>query len=516
VLVLGEALVDRFADGSVVGGAPFNVARSLAAFGVPTTMVTRIGRQDDDGASVLASALRFGLHDGAIQRDDVRPTGVVTVVERGKPRLSFWQIVNMNVGFFGIQFSFGLQQSNMSPIYSYLGADEASLPLLWLAGPMTGLLVQPVIGAMSDRTVSRWGRRTPYFLIGAILCSLGLLADAVQRHAVDGCRPAVDPRRGQQRDDGALPRLRERPPRARAALAGLPHAERLHRPGADAGYLAPSILVWLGMNKDAVGANHIPQVTMTAFLIGAVLSFTTVWWSVRSCPSCRSPRPRRPRCERARAAWRHAGRDRGRHPRDAAHDAAAVVDEAVPVVRDDVLLDLHRATRWRARCSALPIRRPRAFATPGCSTARSAASTTSWPSSPPSRWCRSRAARRRSRARGLPGAGRHRHVGDPGDPDKAWLFVPMIGVGLAWASIMGNPYVLLAGSIPPERAGVYMGIFNMFIVIPMLIQMVTLPLFYQALLGGDPANVIRLAGALLLCAAVAVLFVDTRPENPRA
>jgi fructokinase len=82
VLVLGEALVDRFADGSVVGGAPFNVARSLAAFGVPTTMVTRIGRQDDDGASVLASALRFGLHDGAIQRDDVRPTGVVTVVER--------------------------------------------------------------------------------------------------------------------------------------------------------------------------------------------------------------------------------------------------------------------------------------------------------------------------------------------------------------------------------------------------------------------------------------------------
>lgn len=82
VLVLGEALVDRFADGPVVGGAPFNVARSLAAFGVPTTMVTRIGRQDDDGVRVLDSALRFGLHDGAIQRDDVRPTGVVTVVER--------------------------------------------------------------------------------------------------------------------------------------------------------------------------------------------------------------------------------------------------------------------------------------------------------------------------------------------------------------------------------------------------------------------------------------------------
>ena len=93
---------------------------------------------------------------------------------RARMRLS--QILNMNFGFFGIQFSFGLQQANMSPIYSYLGADEASLPLLWLAGPMTGLLVQPIIGALSDRTTSRLGRRTPYFLIGAIICSLCLIA----------------------------------------------------------------------------------------------------------------------------------------------------------------------------------------------------------------------------------------------------------------------------------------------------------------------------------------------------
>ena len=85
----------------------------------------------------------------------------------GKPRLSLLRIIEMNVGFFGLQFSFGLQQANMGPIYGFLGADEATMPLLWLAGPMTGLLVQPIIGAMSDRTQSRWGRRTPYFLIGA-------------------------------------------------------------------------------------------------------------------------------------------------------------------------------------------------------------------------------------------------------------------------------------------------------------------------------------------------------------
>jgi maltose/moltooligosaccharide transporter len=82
----------------------------------------------------------------------------------------------------------------------------------------------------------------------------------------------------------------------------------------------------------------------------------------------------------------------------------------------------------------------------------------------------------------------------PSITDRALLFLPMIGVGLAWASIMGNPYVMLAGSIPPERVGVYMGIFNMFIVIPMMIQIFTLPLYYRSLLGGNPENVIRLAG----------------------
>ncbi len=94
--------------------------------------------------------------------------------------------------------------------------------------------------------------------------------------------------------------------------------------------------------------------------------------------------------------------------------------------------------------------------------------------------------------------------------DKAWLFLPMIGVGMAWGSIMGNPYVMLAGSIPPERTGVYMGIFNMFIVIPMMIQIFTLPLYYKTLLGGDPQNAIRLGGALMICAAIATLWVKTR------
>ncbi len=93
-----------------------------------------------------------------------------------KPPLQFWQIVNMSIGFFGIQFGWSLQMSNMSAIYEYLGAKADQLPLLWLAAPMTGLLIQPIIGHLSDHTWGRLGRRRPYFLSGAILSSLALIA----------------------------------------------------------------------------------------------------------------------------------------------------------------------------------------------------------------------------------------------------------------------------------------------------------------------------------------------------
>src|SRR5438046_1767720 len=92
-----------------------------------------------------------------------------------KPRLSFWQIWNMSFGFIGIQFGWGLQMANMSPIYKYLGASDAQIPMLWLAAPLTGFIVQPIIGAMSDRTWGPLGRRRPYFLVGAVLSSLALV-----------------------------------------------------------------------------------------------------------------------------------------------------------------------------------------------------------------------------------------------------------------------------------------------------------------------------------------------------
>src|SRR5271166_6370028 len=92
-----------------------------------------------------------------------------------KPRLSFWQIWNMSFGFLGIQFGWGLQMANMSAIYEYLGARPDQIPILWLAAPLTGLIVQPIIGHMSDRTWNRLGRRRPYFLTGALLSSAALI-----------------------------------------------------------------------------------------------------------------------------------------------------------------------------------------------------------------------------------------------------------------------------------------------------------------------------------------------------
>ena len=431
------------------------------------------------------------------------------------PPLSFRQIVEMNVGFLGLQFSFGLQQSSMSPIYSYLGADEAALPLLSLAGPMTGLLVQPIVGALSDRTASRWGRRTPYFLIGAVLCSLSLLAmphssalwmaasllwilDAANNITMEPYRAYVSDRLPTHQH--ALGYLTQ------SAFTGL--AQTLS-------YLAPSILVWAGMNKDVVGDNHIPQITMVAFVIGALLSLSTIVWSIFRVPELPLPPAQKaailaqsrsplatlreirdaivemPRAMRQLAVmkffqwygmvcyWQYVVYSIGRSLFDTA-------DPTSTGFRDAVLLNgqiggFYNAVAFVAAFAMVPFTR------------------------------RFGAGRMHAFCLTLAGLGM---LWLPNIHDRALLFVPMIGVGLGWASIMGNPYVMLARSIPPERTGVYMGIFNMFIVIPMLIQSVTLPLFYRPLLGGDPRHVLMLAGALLIAAAVATLFVRVPETAP--
>lgn len=432
-----------------------------------------------------------------------------------KPHLSFSQILNMNVGFLGIQFSFGLQQANMSPIYQMLGAEGKDLPYLWLAGPITGLLVQPIIGAMSDRTTHRWGRRTPYFLIGALLCSLGLLAmpfspalwfaagllwilDAANNVTMEPYRAYVSDRlREEQHASGFL---------TQASFTGL--AQTL-------AYLTPSLLVFFGMNKDALGANGIPVVTTLAFIVGALLSFTTVWWSVRKVPELPLP---------AQEMARLRALPRGMGP--ALAEIWSAVREMPPTMRRLWWMALFQ---WYGMMCywiyIVPTLAATVFGTddPHSAGFRDAAllngqvggfynavafvaafAMVPFTKRLGAKWVHAFALL--AAAAGMWAL--------PGIRGEGWLlFVPMVGIGLAWGSIMGNPYVLLAGSIPPERAGVYMGIFNMFIVIPMLIQAVTLPLVYDSLLGGRPENVIRLAGVLLALAALCVLAVKS-PKSP--
>lgn len=444
-----------------------------------------------------------------------------------KPRLPLLRIIEMNLGFLGLQFSFGLQQGNMVPIYSWLGANEATLPILQLAGPMTGLLVQPLIGAMSDRTNSRFGRRTPYFLIGAIMCSLGLFLmphsatllmaasllwflDAGNNITMEPYRAYVSDRLDEsQHEIGFL---------TQSAFTGL--AQCL-------AFLTPSILVyWFGFNPNAVDAHNIPDITHIAFLVGAILSISTILWSVLRVPELplseeeKARIDAKPKSMRATLSeiwlaivempqamrqmawmslfqwygfsiyWSYAVLSIGRSIFDTADKTSDAFREAtltaqqlgafynfiaffaafamVPLARRYGARLLHMGCLTLAGISLLYL----PHVTGGESTSGVFG------------------------ALAMPQLGAH-----------AQLLLVAFGMGLGWASIMGNPYVILAGSVPPERTGVYMGIFNMMIVIPMLINGLTFPLLYGPLLGGDSRNAITFAGILLLCAAITMFWV---------
>ncbi|MBB3471894.1 MFS transporter [Sphingomonas sp. BK345] len=425
-----------------------------------------------------------------------------------RPRLSLARIVEMNLGFLGLQFSFGLQQANMAPIYGYLGADEATLPLLWLAGPVTGLLVQPLIGAMSDRTTSRLGRRTPYFLVGAVLCSLCLFAmpysralwiaasllwvlDAANNVTMEPYRAYVGDRLApDQRPTGFL---------TQSAFTGL--AQTLS-------YLAPSLLVWFGLDKDAVDANGIPDITRIAFVIGAVLSLSTIMWSVWRVPELPLPVEERARLEAEPLTLRSALADLrtalAEMPRPMRQLALAMLCQWYAMfaywqfIAFALARSLHGtadATSRAFRDTALTVGQLGAFYNAVAFVAAIALM-------PLAR----RHGAKRVHACCLAASGAAM-MAIPAIGQEAWLYVAMVGIGIGWAGMMGNPYVMLTDMIPPERNGVYMGIFNMFIVIPMMIESLSIPLFYHNLLGGDARAVLVLAGVLMLLGAVATVMV---------
>ena len=424
-------------------------------------------------------------------------------------RLTMWRIVEMNIGFFGLQFSFGLQQANMTPIYRFLGAGEGTMPLLWLAGPMTGLLIQPLIGAMSDRTISRFGRRTPYFLVGAIICSLCLLAmpyspalwaaaallwllDAGNNVTMEPYRAYVADRlQPDQQPVGFL---------TQSAFTGLAQC---------ASYGAPSLLAAFGVSTALHEGNGIPAIVKIAFLIGAVLSIGSIAWSVWRVPEL-PLEPEEVAAIRAQPAGLRA----------ALSEIGAAIAAMPPAMRQ---LAVAMLCQWYAmfvywQYISLSVSQSVYGTTAADSSAYVDATLLSQRMGVVYNavaflgalllipFVRRFGARTAHVLCLLASAAAMIAVAQIGDP--TWLHLPMIGIGLGWAGMMGNTYVMLASAIPPERNGVYMGIFNMFIVIPMLIETVTMPLVYQPLLGGDPRHAIMLAGVLMLAGAVATMRVS--------
>ena len=438
-------------------------------------------------------------------------------MESTRPRLSLLRILEMNLGFLGLQFSFGLQQANMGPIWGYLGAKEADFSWLGIAGPLTGLIVQPIIGVMSDRTGGRWGRRTPYFLIGALMCSLGLflmplsnavlmafslmfLLDVGNNVTMEPYRAYVNDRLSpDQRGWGFL---------SQSAFTGL--AQTL-------AYLAPSILVGLGISQTAAVRGTIPQFVLISFWIGAFLSLGTIVWSILRVPELPLSD-----AEKARivALPKGVGATFG--------EIFGAVKDMPQQMRTMTWMSLFQ---WYAMCGLW------GYATNAV--ARTAFHTADNQSADfqlaqllygkvgalynfvafLTAFMMPLVAKRMGAARlhavclvclafGL--------LALPMIENKALIFLPALGLGIGWASIMGNPYIVLANSIPPERTGVYMGLFNVMICAPMLIYAATMRLIYEPLLGGDPRNVLRLSGVLMLCAAIAVWRVREAEQTPVA
>jgi maltose/moltooligosaccharide transporter len=403
----------------------------------------------------------------------------------------------------------------MGPIYGFLGADEATMPLLWLAGPMTGLIIQPIVGAMSDRTNTRMGRRTPYFLIGAVICTLSLFAmpysstlwmaasllwilDAGNNITMEPYRAYMADRLApDQRSTGFL---------TQSAFTGL--AQTLS-------YLAPSLLTAV-VARDVLDANGIPVIVRIAFIIGAILSISTIVWSVfrvRELPlspeeeadlvakplTIRStfaeigaairemPRPMRQLagamlCQwyAMFAYWQYITFAVGRSIYNTSDPASTAFREATLTAQQAGAI--YNFIAFLGALALIPVVK--------------------------------RFGARHVHAVCLAASGAAMLM-IPGASTPAALFVLMLGIGIGWAGMMGNTYVMLADCIPPQRNGIYMGIFNLFIVIPMLIQTLTMPLIYRPLLGGDPRHVLMLGGVLMLAGALATLLVDAGHRQPR-
>ncbi|ACB74152.1 MFS transporter [Opitutus terrae] len=424
--------------------------------------------------------------------------------------LALAEIIKMSFGFLGIQFGWGLQMANMSAIYQYLGASESEIPLLWLAAPVTGLIVQPIVGYYSDRTWTRLGRRRPYFLVGAILASFALLAmpnsstlwmaagllwvlDASVNISMEPFRAFVG--------DLLPPEQRKVGFAMQSLLIGL-------------GAILSSALPWLltnvfGMAPGTASADSpIPLVVHVSFYIGAVVFITAVLYTVLTTPE--HPPADLAAFEREKAAsagaW-HAVVEIFRGLRD-----TPPIMRRLAVVQFFTWLGLFCLWIYFAPAIA----RSLFGGTPGSpeyqrgvewggvcfATYNGVAFAFSFALIPLARRYSARAIHRAcltAAALGLLAVGVWQH--------PTLLLISMLGVGIGWASILSMPYALLANVIPPARMGFYMGVFNFFIVLPQIVASAGLGFVVAHGFGGQALYAVLLGGASLVIAALALSLV---------
>ena len=425
-----------------------------------------------------------------------------------KPKLTFANIINMNVGFFGIQYSFGLQQSAVNPIYDMLGASPDQIPILNLAGPMTGLLIQPIIGAMSDKTWSpKFGRRKPYFFIGAVMCSLALflypfssslwMAAGLLWLLDVGNNTAMEP--------------------YRAFIA-----DKLDSSQQPTGFQAQSFFTGLGQTLVNVSIFVFPMIFLgtkgslptwvyASFFLGAICSVGSVWWSMRttaeipptdeelaemkSSPlSLLTPFKEIPKAimEMPKVMWQLALVYLFQWYALFCYWQNSAKSIAQSVWKTNVYQDnpvYNEAVSWSGLVNGWYniVMFLVAFSLVYFAKKYSPKMVHAF-------------------CLVLAGLG---FLAFPMIENKYLLFPAITGFGIGWASMMGIPYLIVVGAIPKERYGVYMGIINMMIVIPMLIQTLSFGYILKNFLNNDPGKAITFAGVLLLISAVATLLIKS-------
>ncbi len=421
----------------------------------------------------------------------------------------------MNVGFFGIQYSFGLQQSAVNPIYDFLGAKPDEIPWLNLAGPLTGLLIQPIIGAVSDKTWHpKFGRRKPFFFIGAMVCSLALflfpfssalwmaagllwILDAGNNTAMEPYRAFIaDKLDGSQQPIGF---------QAQSFFTGL---------GQTLANVSLFIFPMIFVGK----TGKLPTWVFASFILGSVCSIGSVWWSARTTPEIP---PTAEELQKMKA-----------EPLNIFSPFADIIKAIKYMPKVLWQLALVYLFQWYAlfcywqnssKSVALSVWK----ATPQ-SNAAAYEEAVSWTglvngwynvvtflSAFALVWFAKKYSPKLVHfgCLVLAGAG---FLFFPFIANKYLLFVAITGFGIGWASIMGIPYLMVVSQIPKERYGVYMGIINMMIVIPMFIQTTTFGYILKNFLHNNAGNAIAFAGVFLLIAAMATLLIKAKKPDEEA